>query len=91
MLPISLATNIITAHAQKQVIIFAWDGENTHVVTDGADIIHADLAAKGANEIKKTWKWPDELMGTSQRVQDSIAENERLKEKIIHLLAGENA
>jgi hypothetical protein len=46
----------------QQVIIVAWDGERTHVVTYGKSVEDCDQAALGGDKIKKALGWPEALM-----------------------------
>ena len=77
-LPIKLAKNISDNYNCKQVIVFAWDGKTTHVVTYGSTIEDCDQAAQGANSIKKQWGWPNH---TDEPSRVSL-ENKLLKQTI---------
>ena len=60
-IPIKAAKQIAAEYSLKQVILLAWDGERTHVVTYGKSVEDCDQAAQGGNTIKKLFKWPKEL------------------------------
>lgn len=59
-IPITAALKIGKDYGCQQVILFAWDGEQTQVVTWGEslDDCYCSQAADGANKIKKNWDWP---------------------------------
>lgn len=69
MIPVEVAKNIAEEHACRQVILFAWDGNETHVVTYGQSVEDCDQAATGANVIKKGWGWPESTLTTPSRVK----------------------
>lgn len=79
-IPISAAKDIAAKHDLKQVIIVAWDGEKTHVVTYGKSVADCDLAARGGEFIKKALGWPQELWRTEpsrvKRLQQRVADLE---------------
>lgn len=60
-LPIEAAKAVADAWDLHQVILLAWDGKNTHVVTYGATDKDSLEAAQGGNAIKQWMRWPDEL------------------------------
>lgn len=62
-IPISSAKRIADQHACRQVIIVAWDGERTHVVTYGKTLEECDQAALGGDRVKTALGWPDALLG----------------------------
>ena len=45
----------------RQVILIAWDGDNTHVVTWGRSVEDCAQAAHGGNLAKRQFGWPEEL------------------------------
>lgn len=58
-LPISAARRIAKEHDCRQVILLAWDGERTHIVTYGKSIDDCAQAAEGGNILKTKWGWPE--------------------------------
>lgn len=62
-IPISAAERIATEHDCQQVILVAWDGELTHVVTYGKTVEDCDQAAQGGDFVKKALGWPESLRG----------------------------
>jgi hypothetical protein len=60
-IPIADAKALAAKHALKQVIILAWDGETTHVVTYGVTLADCAQAAEGGNRMKRVMGWPEEL------------------------------
>ena len=60
-IPIKTAKDVAKKHNLKQVIIFGWDGERTHVITYGETVEDCDQAAQGATVIKRGWGWPEEI------------------------------
>ena len=77
MIPIEAAQRIAEEHNCSQVIVFAWDGKETHVVTYGKTVHDCDIAARGANAIKKGWGWPLKLLAKPSRVKTM---EDRIKE-----------
>jgi len=78
-IPISTAQAIAETLDLHQVIIVAWDGEKTHVVTYGGNAADSANAAAGGNRIKKALGWPESLNTESPKVialQARIAELE---------------
>ena len=60
-LPITAAEAIASEHRFHQVIVLAWDGEQTCVATFGATDIDSAQAAEGGNRIKRALGWPESL------------------------------
>lgn len=58
-LPISAAENVAKEHDLRQVILLAWDGELTHIVTFGKTVEDCAQAAQGGNILKEKWGWPE--------------------------------
>ena len=78
-LPIARAKEIADKHPElKQVIVVAWDGSNTHVVTWGNDVHQCDMAAQGGNFVKKALGWPNELCNAES--QSVLKLKNRIKE-----------
>lgn len=67
-IPISQAKAFAIANDLKQVIIAAWDGELTHIVTYGDTVEACAQAASGGNKIKKALGWPADLDAEPSRV-----------------------
>jgi hypothetical protein len=67
-IPVSTAQSIAESFDLRQVIIVAWDGKNTHVVTYGGNEIDSANAARGGNMVKKALGWPESLNTESPRV-----------------------
>lgn len=67
-IPISRAEDFAKLTNMKQVIIFGWDGNETHIVTWGDSIEACQQAATGANHIKKMWDWPSDTIVESAAV-----------------------
>ncbi len=60
-IPIADAKTLAAKHALKQVIILAWDGEATHVVTYGVTLADCAQAAEGGNRMKRVMGWPEAM------------------------------
>jgi hypothetical protein len=58
-LPIQDAKEIAHKRGLRQVILLAWDGERSHVVTYGKSIEDCDQAAQGGEKLKKVLGWPN--------------------------------
>ncbi len=68
-IPIKSAKSFAKEHGLRQVIIVAWDGEQTHVVTFGETITDCDQAAMGGDFVKKALGWPEKLNAAPSRVR----------------------
>lgn len=68
-LPIAVARAISEKWLCSQVIVCAWDGELTHVVTFGKSVEDCDQAAQGGDRIKVALGWPDSLNSVPSRVK----------------------
>ena len=80
-IPIQDAKEIAVRRGCRQVILLAWDGERTHVVTYGKSIEDCDQAAQGGEAMKKVMGWPnwesrprrvEKLRGLVQRLVDHL-------------------
>jgi hypothetical protein len=58
-LPIQDAKELAHKRGLRQVVLLAWDGERTHVVTYGKSIEDCDQAAQGGEKMKKLMGWPN--------------------------------
>jgi hypothetical protein len=58
-IPTFVAEKIAKKYGSRQIILLAWDGENTNIVTWGDTIEDCDQAASGGNMLKKKWGWPE--------------------------------
>lgn len=45
----------------RQVVLLAWDGKLTHVVTYGVSVHDSEQAAQGGNFVKRALGWPEQL------------------------------
>jgi len=70
----------------RQVILMAWDGEKTHIVTWGRSIDDCAQAAYGGNLAKISFGWPEELCKDEPaRVKLLRKEIAELKDKVKQL------
>lgn len=80
-IPIEAAKCIAANHSCRQVIIVAWDGKLTHVVTYGRTTEECDQAAMGGNLVKKALNWPESMCNAEPsrvtKLKTRIAELER--------------
>ncbi len=60
-IPWSVAQEVAEAQDCRQVIICAWDGQRTHVLTYGKSVDDSDQAAQGGNFVKKALGWEERL------------------------------
>lgn len=60
-IPISDIKALAKKHDLTHVILYAYDGENEHVVTYGKTIEQAQIAADFGNIFKKKLGWPEKL------------------------------
>ena len=77
-IPVTKAEALSLEYNLRQVIIFGWDGKQTHVTTYGKSVQDCDDAARGANEIKKKWGWPASKLESPPRVK-------KLEDRIVEL------
>lgn len=86
-IPISTAKAVANLHPHlRQVILVAWDGSRTHVVTYGRSVEECDQAAIGGDRVKAALGWPASLQGAApsrvkalqRRVTESAATIEAL-------------
>lgn len=63
-IPIKAAKDVAEKLGLRQVILVAWDGEATHVVTYGQTVEDCKQAAEGGNVIKKAIGFPEEMTDT---------------------------
>jgi len=68
-IPITAAKAVAKQFDLKQVILLAWDGELTHVVTYGASAEDCDQAAQGGDKIKEALGWTDVVPSLPSRVK----------------------
>jgi len=84
-LPVTAAKNLAEAYSLKQVILMAWDGELTRVVTWGQTQDDCAMAAEGGNYLKEKMGWPtfDDQPALVKRLRARVQELENLlKEKV---------
>lgn len=60
-IPISAAKRIAADHDLRQVILFAWDGKASHIVTYGKSVEDCAEAADLGNKMKRGLGWPESL------------------------------
>ena len=84
-IPIKAAKDISRRFSCPQVIILAWDGRMTHVVTYGKSIEDCDQAAQGGNQVKKAIGWPELLCNAEpSRVSKLKARVKELEKELEH-------
>lgn len=85
-LPIRIARSIAQNHSCQQVIIVAWDGMLTHVVTYGTTIEASAQAAEGGNFVKRALGWPENLCQSEpSRVRKLQARIQELEQALAEL------
>lgn len=84
--PIKIARLACEAAECRQVILCAWDGELTHIVTYGKTTEDCAQAAQGGNYLKQKWGWP-ECNDQPSRVKKLEASLAEAKKRIIELEA----
>jgi len=92
-LPIKAARDVAKAYSLSQVILAAWDGERTHIVTYGKTTEDCAQAAMGGNKIKDALGWPKYLHAEPSRIKTLLASNSELlaaAEFAILTMGGEN-
>lgn len=69
-IPVKLAQEFAAKTGCRQVVIAAWDGELTHIVTYGTSVEDCAQAAEGGNFVKKAMGWPEAMCnGQPSRVR----------------------
>jgi heterodisulfide reductase subunit C len=58
-LGIRVAREVAVKTGSRQVILLAWDGTLTHVVTYGVTAEDCAQAAEGGNMLAAKWGWPE--------------------------------
>ena len=58
-IPIKAARHLGHEYDCRQIIVLAWDGTLTHVVTWGKTIDDCSQAADGGNRLKEALGWPE--------------------------------
>jgi hypothetical protein len=82
-IPVSVAANVGKGHACRQVVVVAWDGDLTHVVTWGDTPEMCAQAAEGGNALKKALGWPEKLCDTQpSAIKKLRAEVKRLEAEL---------
>ena len=76
-IPVSAAKGVADQHKLRQVILAAWDGERTHIVTYGSTQEDCAQAAEGGNAIQRMLGWPEKLRAAPPIIQKL---RERIKE-----------
>ena len=85
-IPIKAAKDLAKEYDLKQVILCAWDGKLTHIVTYGKTLEDCDQAAQGGNKIKKALGWPEELCSDEpSRVKKLKKKIEELRKKVYQI------
>jgi NAD(P)-dependent dehydrogenase (short-subunit alcohol dehydrogenase family) len=81
-IPIEAAKKFAEEQGCTQVIIAAWDGERTHIVTYGKTVEDCAQAAEGGNKIKEALQWPKDLRAEPARVQALLDRIEKLEDAL---------
>lgn len=68
-IPVKAVEGLAGQFKLSQVIVFGWDGKQTHVATYGKTVEDCAQAAAGANKIKQGWGWPESTLVEPPRVQ----------------------
>lgn len=81
-IPIQAAKDVAKTHGCRQVILLAWDGERTHVVTYGVNDEECCQAAIGGNRVKAALGWPESLMAEPSRVKKLKSRVKELEDEL---------
>lgn len=84
-IPISAASEVGKKHDCRQIILLAFDGESTHIVTWGKSADDYSQAADGGNMLKKKWGWPEcnDQPSRVRKLLDRVKELESVAEREI--------
>lgn len=58
-IPVKFAADVGQKNQCQQIILLAWDGQLTHIVTWGKTADDCAQAAAGGNMLKAKWGWPE--------------------------------
>lgn len=58
-IPVKVASDVGQKNQCQQVILLAWDGALTHIVTWGKTVEDCAQAAAGGNFLKQKFGWPE--------------------------------
>lgn len=86
-IPVSAAKAVATQFDLSQVILLAWDGERTHVVTYGRTVEDCDQAAMGGDKMKAAMGWTDVAPALPSRVKALTARVAELEADLAAVLA----
>ena len=77
-MPVKAASEVGKQYDCRQVILLAWDGELTHIVTWGKTVGDCSQAAEGGNRLKEKWGWPEcnDQPSRVRKLQDRVQELE---------------
>lgn len=85
-IPIKVAKELAAQQDLRQVVILAWDGEKSHVVTYGRNVDESDRAARTGEQLRELLSWPESATKGPSRVEalrrqisDLEAEVQRLR------------
>lgn len=82
-IPIARLKEFAKANGLHLSILFAWDGERSHIVTYGTTLQDCDKAAEFGNAIAKQLGWPANLCdATPSRVKKLQNEIARLTQRV---------
>ena len=71
-IPICAAKKFVKEQDLRHVIICAWDGKLSHVVTYGRTVEDCVQAAEGGNRIKRLLGWPESLQAEPARIATQV-------------------
>ena len=84
-IPISAAKKFCEEQDLRHVIICAWDGKLSHVVTYGRTIEDCAQAAEGGNRVKLLMGWPENLQAGPSRVKKMRASlRAEIAQQVVH-------
>jgi hypothetical protein len=83
-IPIKAAETVGKEHGCRQVILLAFDGELTHIVTWGNTVEDCAQAAQGGNLLKAKWGWPADTKSQPSRVQAILKAIAKRQDEVGH-------
>lgn len=84
-IPYEKAEKFARENECKVVVILAWDGSNSHVVTWGESAEQSDFAADTGHQMRCVLNWKDNMYVDSSKVKALKDEIESLKKQISSL------
>ena len=81
-IPIQNVEAFAVVNGLTQLVVFGYDGSESHIATWAADVSASDTLADAANSLKAALRWPEITQVESAKVLELRAEIARLKAEL---------